>query len=144
MAVADGLHPQYPVVEGDLPLTTRWQLTLPQKFNQRVEDGKLVLWRPGLTVWLNAYGTEDGMSIADRIARDRANASGAAVDIEQFETGDVAHLIYRLSGETESDARHSLYGFAHAADGQIMAAFYCDDEAELSEARTIAGSLRLR
>lgn len=144
MAVEDGLHPKYPIVDGDVPLTARWQLTLPQRFNQRVEDGKLVLWRPGLTVWLNAYGTEDGISVEDRVARDRANASDAAVDIEQFEIGAVTHLIYRLSGEAESAARHSLYGFAHAADGQIMAAFYFDDEAELSEARAIAGSLRLR
>ncbi|MEQ9314277.1 MAG: hypothetical protein RLN72_00410 [Henriciella sp.] len=144
MAVEDGLHPKYPIVEGDVPLTARWQITLPQKFNQRIEDGTLVLWRPGLTVWLNAYGTEDGMSIDERIARDRANASDDAVDMEQFESGGVTYLIYRLDHEAESDASHSLYGFAHATDGQIIAAFYFDNEAELSVARAIAGSLRLK
>lgn len=40
------LHPDFPVVEGLYRLTRDWELELPEKFNRRIEDGNMVLWRP--------------------------------------------------------------------------------------------------
>jgi hypothetical protein len=44
------LHPDYPTVEGTLSLTYSWSLVLPEKFNRRLDDGDLVIWRPGFTI----------------------------------------------------------------------------------------------
>lgn len=140
MAIEDGLHPQFPVVSGDVPLTHLWQLSLPQPCNRRVEDGSLVLWRPRFTVWLSAYGSEDGMGIAERLERDRRQAAPVAYDFREGEAAGVSRLRYRL----DEDGRMALYAFAHAEDGQIMAAIYFAEAAQLAEAEAIADSLRLR
>lgn len=39
------LHPDFPVVEGRYRLTREWELELSGKFNRRIEDGNMVLWR---------------------------------------------------------------------------------------------------
>jgi hypothetical protein len=49
------LHPDYPTIEGRYPLTSDWELDLPQKFNRRIEDGNMVLWRPGLTLRISVW-----------------------------------------------------------------------------------------
>jgi hypothetical protein len=37
-------------VEGHYVLDATWSMHLPERFACRVEDGSLVLWRPGLTI----------------------------------------------------------------------------------------------
>jgi hypothetical protein len=52
--------PGFPLVSGDYALTEEWAIHLPEKFARRVEEGNLVLWRPGLTIWLAAWGNTKG------------------------------------------------------------------------------------
>tara|TARA_R110000803_G_scaffold50726_1_gene105103 strand:+ start:343 stop:771 length:429 start_codon:yes stop_codon:yes gene_type:complete len=136
------LNPNYAAVSGRQQVTDRWTLTLPGRFNRREEDTGLCFWRPGLTIWLTAYGTEDGMSVDDRMQRDRANASAAATDISESVKGSVSRLTYRLS-ETRADGVivKGLYSFAHSSDGQAMLAAYFDDDSELDAARLVSASL---
>ncbi|WP_340693318.1 hypothetical protein [Hyphomonas sp.] len=136
------LNPNYAAVSGRQQVTDRWALTLPGRFNRREEDTGLCFWRPGMTIWLTAYGTEDGMSLDDRMQRDRANASAAATDISESVEGGVSRLTYRLS-ETRADGVivKGLYSFAHGSDGQAMLAAYFDDDSELETARLVSASL---
>jgi hypothetical protein len=136
------LNPNYAAVSGRQQVTDRWALTLPGRFNRREEDTGLCFWRPGLTMWLTAYGAEDGMSVDDRMQRDRANASAAATDISESVEGGVGRLAYRLS-ETRADSVivNGLYSFAHGSDGQAMLAAYFDDDSELETARLVSASL---
>ncbi|KCZ91608.1 hypothetical protein [Hyphomonas johnsonii] len=136
------LNPNYSAVSGRQHVTGNWALTLPGEFNRREEQAGLCFWRPGLTVWLTAYGVEDGMSIDDRMARDKANASPEASEISESVGGGVARLSYRLS-ETRGDGARvqGLYAFAHGAEGQVMVAAYFDDETDLDAARQIGASL---
>jgi hypothetical protein len=60
--------PGFPIVEGDYALTARWSLYLPEKFARRLEDGSLVLWRHGLTIWLAAWNNDRAESQAQRLA----------------------------------------------------------------------------
>jgi lipopolysaccharide/colanic/teichoic acid biosynthesis glycosyltransferase len=45
-------------------MTPEWALVLPEKFNRRIEDGSMVFWRPGLTVWINVWGNDKAMMYA--------------------------------------------------------------------------------
>ena len=65
------LNPNYAAVSGRQQATDRWAVTLPGEFNRREEQSGLCFWRAGLTIWLTAYGTEDGLSIDDRLMRDK-------------------------------------------------------------------------
>ena len=136
------LNPNYAAVSGRQQATSRWMLTLPGQFNRREENAGLCYWRQGLTLWLKAYGTEDGTSVADRMLRDRANVPSAATDITESAEGDVSRLSYRLS-ETRADGVvvKGLYSFVHGRDGQAMLAAYFGDESELETAQRVSASL---
>ncbi|MGH1421861.1 MAG: hypothetical protein ACRBEQ_08585 [Hyphomonas sp.] len=138
------LHPDFPIIEGNVRLTDRWALTLPRQFNRRMEEGNLVIWHPGLTVWLSAWGTEDGLSIAERVADAKANAAKSATDWTEETEGDVTRLSYSLT-ETREEGQtvYSLNAFAYTADGQVLAAFYTDDPAQILTAKEIAKSVRV-
>ena len=136
------LNPNYAAVSGRQQATTRWSITLPGEFNRREEDAGLCYWRPGLTLWLKAYGTEDGVSAEDRMRRDRASVPGHATDIMESADGAVGRLSYRLS-ETRADGMvvNGLYSFVHGRDGQAMLAVYFEDDSELESARLVSASL---
>ncbi len=136
------LNPNYAAVSGRQQATTRWAITLPGVFNRREEDAGLCYWRPGLTLWLKAYGTEDGVSVEDRMLRDRASVPGQATDITESADGEVSRLSYRLS-ETRADGVvvNGLYSFVHGRDGQAMLAAYFGDDSELETARLVSASL---
>jgi hypothetical protein len=136
------LNPNYAAVSGRQQATERWAVVLPGEFNRREEESGLCFWRPGLTVWLTAYGTEDAMSIEDRMTRDRSRASPAATDIVESLDNGVGRLSYCLTEARPDGASvQGLYSFAHAADGQVMVAAYFDDGSELETARRISGSI---
>src|SRR5215467_5756381 len=91
-----GLHPDFPIVEGLYRLTSDWELVLPGKFNRRVEDGNMVLWRPGLTFWIAAWGAEAGRSPEETLARILGDASPERIGEEVDRSGDLIRLTYRL------------------------------------------------
>jgi hypothetical protein len=136
------LNPNYAAVSGRQQVTDRWSVTLPGEFNRREEQSGLCFWRPGLTIWLTAYGTEDGMSIDDRLKRDKAKAPPAATDMSETRESGVARFNYRLS-ETRPDGAvvMGLYSFAHGADGQVMVAAYFDDDPDLELAKRVSESI---
>jgi len=51
----DGLHPDYPSVLGDVVLSSAWHIFLPKAMNKKEEGDTIVLWRPGLTLWITVY-----------------------------------------------------------------------------------------
>ncbi len=137
-----GLHPDFPVVRGAVRLGDDWALTLAEPHNRRVEDGSLVLWRPGFTVWVNLWGNDDRQSVADRLSRIRGDISGAAFGLEESAAGPVARLSYRLEGPGPDGTVHALYGFAVGPGGHVQIAIYFDAESDLPAARTIVASVR--
>ena len=79
------LNPDFPVVEDKYQMTEEWSITLPGKFNRRVEDGGLVIWRPGFTIRVSALNSDKNQSKEDRLARLREGISSGAFDVEQAE-----------------------------------------------------------
>lgn len=61
------LHPGFPVVQDTYQMTKEWSVTLPGRFNRRIEDGSLVLWRPGFTIWTSVWGNDKKESAEKRL-----------------------------------------------------------------------------
>jgi hypothetical protein len=131
------LHPDYPVVTGDLQITTNWRVTLPDRFNRRIEDDSLVLWRPGLTFWAIAWNNDDGSSMEDRLASILEGADPDR-DAEQVErTPSLIRITYELSEEDpsrEPSTYESISGYVLSEAGELQLSAYFDTPA----ARTIA------
>jgi len=141
-SAAGSLNPQFPIVEGRYQMTHEWALVLPEKFNRRIEDGSMVFWRPGMTVWINVWGNGKSTSREDRLHRIKADVSPKAFDIEEQTTSNPWRYTYRIKEHDEQGKVAALYGFAVGESGHVQMAIYLDREADVANAYDIARSLQ--
>jgi hypothetical protein len=131
------LNPDFPVVAGRYQMTREWSVTLPGRFNRRIEDGSLVLWRPGLTVWILVWGNNHAESVQARLNGLRERRSPQAFDEEVLNDGGLTRYAYRLSEQRDDGLVSALYAFAIGSGGHVQAAIYFDDKTELDVAKQI-------
>jgi hypothetical protein len=136
--------PGFPVEEGDSALTATWSIHLPEKFARRVEDGSLVLWRPGLTVWLAAWGNNHGGSQAERLAWIKEEASPERFAERESNAGNLTRFSYRLREENEDGPVESLSAYIINDDGHLQMSVYFDDPADEATARKLVDSVAPR
>ena len=136
------LNPNYQTVSGLYQLTKNWAIALPGEFNRRLEEESMVLWRKGVTLWISAYGNDDGMSIEKRLDRDEAGLSKDASHKTRVIEDGVGRLTYRLSEKREDDAVvKAVYATTHADDCQIMIAHYYDDDQDVEQVEELAAAI---
>jgi hypothetical protein len=136
--------PGFPIVEGEHALTATWSLHLPEKFVRRVEDGSLVLWRPGLTIWLAVWKNDPGESQAERLAGIKESASSKRFAERESKTGNVTRFSYRLREENEGGPVESLSAYIINDDGHLQMSVYFDDPVEEATARKLVDSVAQR
>lgn len=133
--------PGFPVVEGDHPLTPEWSIHLPERFARRVEDDQLVLWRPGLTIWLTAWNNDHGDSPAHRLVGIKKSVSPKRFAEHESEADGIIRYSYRSRDENENGEVESLYGFVIGDEGYLQLAVYFDDPADEVKARELIDSV---
>jgi len=136
--------PGFPLVQGDHAVTARWMLHLPGQFARRMEDGDLVLWRPGLTVWVAAWGNDNSQSQSERLERAKRASSPDRFEERQSTSDDLSRFSYRLRDRSEDGPVESIYSLTFAEDGEMNMAIYFDDRVDETEAWQIAESVALR
>ncbi len=133
-------------MSGACNLTEDWSLFLPEKFNRRIEDGDMVIWRPGLTFYLAAWDNDDRQTpqaCRDGILRE---AGADRRNERQTERDDLLVLTYE---QEERDARRSpsvwtaLSSYTIAPIGHLQLSAYCDTDADLAVAYAVVGSVAL-
>jgi hypothetical protein len=136
--------PGFPIVEGDYALTDTWAIHLPEQFARRVEDGDLVLWRPGLTIWLAAWGNDKGESQANRLKRIKEDASADRFADRESKAKNLTRFSYRLREDNNDGAVDAVYGFVLNDDGHLQLAVYFDDPSDEVKARQLVDSVTER
>jgi hypothetical protein len=135
-------EPSAQVVKGEYRMTEGWSITLPEKFNRRVEEGNLVLWRPGITLWIAVWGNDHGESREERLAQLRDSIPPDAFHLEGLLEDDILRLGYRLDEASDDNQAAAFYGFAVGFNGHVQIAVYFDQEGDLDLAKGIWQSLR--
>lgn len=135
--------PAFPIVQGDYALTATWMIHLPEQFARRVEDGSLVLWRPGLTVWMVAWNNDHDESRAERLAWIKEPASPIRFAEQESCAGDVTRFCSRMSTENEDGPVEALHAFVINDEGQLQLAVYFDDPAAEVKTRQLVDNVRL-
>jgi hypothetical protein len=135
--------PGFPLVQGDYGLTATWTIHLPEQFARRVEDGSLVLWRPGLTVWMNAWNNDHDEPQAERLARIKDSVSPMRLAEQESSSGGVTRFSYRLSDENEDGPVEALFAFVINDEGHLQVAVYFDDPSDVVKARQLVDNVRL-
>ena len=134
------LHPDYPIVEGEHALNDAWRITLPEKYNRRVEEGNLVLWRPGITLYFTAWNNDNNDTIDFRHGFLKDDIAAEAFDVREVAGAGLHGCSYRLV-EEESEA---LYGFAVAETGHLQVAFYFDNPNRAGDVQALFASIGSR
>jgi hypothetical protein len=138
-------HPDFPVVGGHVRLTREWALDLPGKFNRRIEDSNMVLWRPGLTFWIAVWGPEAGKTPEETLAWILEDASPDRIDEKVDRAGDLLRLTYRLDEEDPERTPPnytSISGYVIAPSGHVQITAYSDDAGATSTGEQVIGSVR--
>ena len=135
------LHPGFPVLEGYQQISSSWAITLPCRFNRRIEDGSLVLWRPGTTIWLNVYGNDRDETKEARLEWIRNEMSPSATKVETEDAANITHFSYLLKEKRDNRSVHALYAYAISSKGHAQTSIYFEDVYVLRLAKQIARSL---
>ena len=133
----------FPLVEGRQQLTAQWSIDVPGEFARRIDEGSLVLWRPGITVWLDAWGNNRGASREDRMAEIAGSISPEATNIRQSSMGDVSRLVYRLRDEDPEGPVEAVMSFTFSDAGHLQMGIYFDHPDDEAIAEGIAASVVL-
>jgi hypothetical protein len=131
------LHPEFPVVTGDHKLNSTWCVSLPLKFNRRIEDRSLVLWRPGVTLYFNDWNNDRSQSIDIRLAQLKADISPDGFELQVQYMESIQLFSYRLV----EDGVNALYGFVIAEEGYLQVAIYFDNESDIDLVRSMFASI---
>ncbi len=123
-------------------MTQEWFITLGQKHNRRVEEGSLVLWRPGLTLWINVWGNDNNESIEERLKWISAESSPEAFGVNSVTKDNTYEFSYRLNEAENGKVTYSYNGYVLANDSYVQISVYFDSESESSEAKSIIESVK--
>jgi len=140
-AKAVQLHPDFPIVYGKYQMTSDWAINLPVEFNRRIEDGSLVLWRPGFTIWIDARNNDQNQTVDAQLEWLKTLISKDAFDIQETSDKGVNLLTYRLNESMGDDRVPALHCFAVSSTGYVSLAIYFDKEDDLKAALSIAKGL---
>ena len=120
----NGLDSNLPIVEGTYRIDPHWTVDLPSKFNQRTEEGSLVLWKPGLTIWMNVWKNDKDETKQARLDSFIASRSQLAYDSKTDSSGNLLRHSYRLAEAADDTREPAFYGFAIGDSGHVQLAVY--------------------
>ncbi|GAA5497214.1 hypothetical protein Rhal01_03407 [Rubritalea halochordaticola] len=135
------LHPDYPVVEDAYQMTKEWTVTLPTRFNRRMEEGDLVIWKPGFTIWTVVWGNDQNLSQEERLVWIKDESSPSCYDEITEESDGITRYAYRLKEYSEDDRLPAFYCYAFGNLGHVQMAIYFDSEEDIADAMAIWRSL---
>lgn len=136
------LNPTFPVVSGAYTLTADWTINLPGEFNLRFEEKDLVIWRPGITLWIAVWGNDEGDTPDQRLSQLVDEIDVGAFHLVTEPDRDIRRFRYRLN-EAGADGRVApFYSFVAGQTGHVQMAIYFNDESDLPLAEQIWRSVR--
>lgn len=136
-----GLNPDFPWADGRFDMTQDCSIALPEPMNRRVEDGQLVLRRPGLTAWITVWVNDEEPQA--RLAKVLQGTSPAGYDRKNWSTGNVLFHSYRLDEQSADGRAPALYTAAVGPSSHVHLAVYFDDEGDIAPAEQLAHSIQM-
>lgn len=133
----------FPCLIGRVALSSdkSWSMHLPIVLQMRVEDGQMVFWQPGFTLFLSVWNNDRGESAASRLAYFKDKAAPGAFDLREGERDSFLCYSYRLKEAADDDRVPGLYGFVFGEKGHVQGSMYFDEEETLDLAEFLLAGL---
>jgi hypothetical protein len=135
------LNPDFPVIDGRYVLAPEWAITLSEPMNRRFEDDALVIWRPGLTVFLTVWGNPNRDSPTIRLGQVKNMSAPNRFGEKDWSVGDLRYYTYRLDEHSSDKRVPALYGNVVGVAGHVQLAIYFDSENDLAQAISLVGGI---
>jgi hypothetical protein len=137
---------KYPIVEGEQAITPEWSIKLPatEKLARRVEDGSLVLWRPGLTVRVGIWNNDRHESQARRLAAAKTAAPARRRDEQESVADGLVRWSYRAKEETDRGMTDLLMASIFSRSDHARIAVYFDDASDATVAQQLVDGVTRR
>lgn len=107
-------------------ITKNWFVNIDSSFQRRVEDGSLVFWQPGKTVWINCWGDGNRPTKLEAIQAIRQEAAPNRRQILDGEDGEMFRFVYALTETEGGTTRYAAYSFTLVEDEYLQMAVYFD------------------
>ncbi len=138
--VGPPMHPGFPVVDGRLRLTSQWSMRVSEPMNRRVDDGNLVLWRPGLTFRFGAWWVRAGETPEQRAAS-AISAATRRFDERRSLLSGARAVTCRMPADGAGNHVPSLFAVVVTEVDHLTVSVQFDDEADATTAYGLVHSL---
>jgi hypothetical protein len=133
----------YPLNEGIAQITESWSFEISTRMLRRYDKGSLVIWRPGFTIWLNAY-SPNNIAIEERAEKILETMSSDNQDLLKETKNGIQKIRYRLVEEIEGIKQSSAYIFGLTDNQEIHITIYYDDPKHMVGIEQIWDTLRCK
>ncbi|MEM9552827.1 MAG: DUF2185 domain-containing protein [Acidobacteriota bacterium] len=130
---------------GWVQLTESWGFDISSRLLRRLENGSQVLWRPGLTIWIDVYRDETVRPAEERLEQILRDVAPQHYAQEVVRDGGDLRFRYRLEEEGDDGSRRSAcYCFALSDQEELHIAFFFESDELPSDVERIWSSIRRR
>ncbi len=119
-------------------ITPEWTIDLPEDFQHRTENDKLVFWKQGITVIIAAYRLPPETGKLKLLNQIQQNQPEDALETLVSTKGKIVGLGYtQIEDIKATKKRLSLYTFTASDTSCLQIAFYLDDPSDLDWAKSV-------
>ena len=118
-------------------ITNEWLINLPDEFEHRVEEEKLVFWKAGITVIAVPFRLPNNSSKLELLYQIQEKKPDDILETYVSTKGEIAGLGYTQLHEVDRDKKRlSLTTFTVSDTTCLQVAFYLDDPNDLDWAQS--------
>jgi len=119
-------------------ITNEWIMDIPEDFERRVEDGKLVFWKTGITIITVAFSLPEDTGKLELLNRIQEKRPEDVLETFVSTKGEIVGLGYTRVQRREGEKnRLALYSFTASETSCLQTAFYLDDPQDLEWAKSV-------
>ncbi|MBG0787362.1 MAG: hypothetical protein H0S79_19905 [Anaerolineaceae bacterium] len=119
-------------------ITSEWLIDLPDDFEQRVEEDKLVFWKTGITIIIAAFRIPEDTDKLELLNQVQSKIPESALEKLVSTKGDIVGLGYtQLQKVQNENDRLSLTTFTASDTSFLQVAFYLDNPDDLDWAKKV-------
>ena len=119
-------------------ITKEWLINLSEDFDSRVEEGKLIYWKAGITVIAVPFRLPEETDKLSLLKQIQEKMPADTLETMVSTKGEIVGLGYtRINNEQNEIKRLSLYTFTASDTSCLQIAFYLDNPDDLPWAKSV-------
>lgn len=119
-------------------ITTEWLINIPDEFEHRVEDEKLIFWKTGINVIAVPFRLPKNTSKLELLNRIQEKMPESIMETNVSTKGEIVGLGYTQFQKIEGKKKRlSLTTFTASDTSCLQTAFYLDDPTNLDWAKSV-------